>query len=338
MLDAIDLNDHLLAVAEEHRWIPNAPRRAFQSRQYRRAPRVREGRSFHAHPPRRYLIKNSIVTYLAFAQPDRGPRVGRIDGRVSEGLVAGTTVVVGSAQGIGEAVARRLARADWAGSLVLADLDFKGAEAVAADLRNAGFEARAAPVDLRLPESVDALVAAAPGADRVAIVAGIFAAAPSLDVDRAEFERVLSVNLVGVYFVAQAFAKEMVKRGAGSICAVGSIAARMPRMRQAAYSASKAGMRQALRVLALETVPAGVRINFVAPGPTDTPMMRQLTRDHPHVDLAMGSPGAFRPPVPDRRVASSDEIASAVAFLLSPDADHIALHDLYVDGGETLGL
>ncbi len=253
-------------------------------------------------------------------------------------MVAGTTIVVGSAQGIGAAVARRLAHESWAGSLLLADVEVQGAETVAAELRDEGVDARAVHVDLRSQESVEALVAAAPNAYRLAIVAGVFAAAPSLEVDRAEFERILSVNLVGVYFVAQGFARQMVKRGSGSICAVGSIASRMPRMRQAAYSASKAGMRQALRVLALETVPAGVRINFVAPGPTDTPMMRQLTRDHPRIDLGEGSPEAFRPPVPDRRVATPAEIAAAVAFLLSPDADHIAFHDLYVDGGESLGL
>lgn len=249
-----------------------------------------------------------------------------------------TTVIVGSAQGIGEAVARRLATEDWSGPLLLGDVDLDRAEAVAADLRRGGAEARAAAIDLRSPESINAFVAAAPDAERVAIVAGVFAAASSLEVDRAEFDRILDVNLVGVFFVAQGFARHMVERRSGAICAVGSIAARMPRMRQAAYAASKAGMRQALRVLALETVPVGVRINLVSPGPTDTPMMRQLSKDHPNVDLRTGSPDAFRPPVPDRRVARPEEIAAAVAFLLSPDADHIAFHDLYVDGGESLGL
>jgi 2,3-dihydro-2,3-dihydroxybenzoate dehydrogenase len=121
--------------------------------------------------------------------------------------------------------------------------------------------------------------------------------------------------------------------------AVASIAARMPRMRQAAYVASKAGLRQALRVLALETVPNGVRINTVSPGPTDTPMMRELAADHASVDdLAAGSPEAFRPPIPDRRVARPEQVAAAVAWLLSPESEHVALHDLHVDGGETLGM
>jgi 2,3-dihydro-2,3-dihydroxybenzoate dehydrogenase len=170
-------------------------------------------------------------------------------------------------------------------------------------------------------------------------VAGIFAASPASETTRDEFDRILAVNLVGDFLVAQAYAREMVRRGRGAIVGVTSIASRIPRMRQAAYAASKAGLRQALRVLAMETVPHGVRINTVSPGPTDTPMMRSLAADHATVDdLAAGSPEAFRPRVPAGRVARPDQVAAAVAFLLSPDAEHIAFHDLYVDGGESLGV
>ena len=116
---------------------------------------------------------------------------------------------------------------------------------------------------------------------------------PSLEVTRADLERILSVNTFGTFMVAQGYAREMVERGEGSIVAIGSIAARMPRMRQAAYCASKAAMRQALRVLALETVPRGVRINFVAPGPADTEMMRALQQDHSMADLWRGTPDGF---------------------------------------------
>jgi 2,3-dihydro-2,3-dihydroxybenzoate dehydrogenase len=249
-----------------------------------------------------------------------------------------TTVVVGAARGIGEAVARRLATEPWAGKVVLADILADEAEAVAADMAAAGHDVEALPVDVRSDASIADLVARTREADRVAIVAGIFKATPSLEVSREEFERILAVNMLGVFMVAQAYAREMVERGDGAIVAVGSIAARMPRMRQAAYSGSKAGMRIALRSLALETVPRGVRINFVAPGPSDTVMMRALQQDHSMDDLWQGSPDAFRPRIPDRRVARPEDVAAAVAFLLSPDAAHVAFHDLYVDGGESLGL
>ena len=253
--------------------------------------------------------------------------------------MTGTTVVVGAAQGIGEAIARRLARESWTQRLVIADLREDAVQALAAELRADGHVVDAYPVDVTDDASIAALVARSREAERMAVAAGIFMATSSLEVTRADFERVLSVNLLGNFFVAQAYAREMVPRGSGAIVAVASIASRLPRMRQAAYVASKAGMRQALRALAMETVPRGVRINTVSPGPTDTPMMRSLAADHASVDdLAVGSPEAFRPRVPDGRVARPEQVAAATAFLLSPDAEHIAFHDLFVDGGESLGI
>jgi 2,3-dihydro-2,3-dihydroxybenzoate dehydrogenase len=110
-------------------------------------------------------------------------------------------------------------------------------------------------------------------------------------------------------------------------------------MRQAAYSASKAALRQALRVLAMEVADRGVRINTVSPGPTDTEMMRQLSGDHAAIDdLALGSLEAMRPRIPAGRVALSSEIAYAVTFLLSSASSHVQMADLVIDGGELLGM
>jgi 2,3-dihydro-2,3-dihydroxybenzoate dehydrogenase len=248
-------------------------------------------------------------------------------------------VVVGAAQGIGEAVARRLAVEPWTDRILLADIRGPEIHTLAQELEEAGTPSRAREVDVASPDSIDALVRDSADAERVAIVAGIFRASPSLTTAWDDFEQVVAVNLLGNFFVAQGYAREMVTREHGAIVGVASIAARMPRMRQAAYAAAKAGLRQALRVLAMETVPLGVRINTVSPGPTDTPMMRDLARDHASVDdLAHGSPEAFRPRVPDKRVARPEQVAAAVAWLLSPESDHVAFHDLFVDGGESLGM
>jgi len=252
--------------------------------------------------------------------------------------MAGLTVVVGAAQGIGAGIARYLAMTPWTERIVLADINLPLVEGIAAELAAHGRDAVPMQVDITDPASLGRLVEATADAERVAIVAGIFRAIPSLEEVPAEFARILAVNLIGNFFVAQAYAQKMVPRHSGSIVAVASIASRMPRMRQAAYCASKAGMRQALRVLAMETVPEGVRINFVSPGPTDSPMMRSLAADHPVDDLAQGSPAAFRPRVPDGRVGRPDDIAAACAFLLGPDSAHVAMADLHVDGGESLGL
>jgi len=249
-----------------------------------------------------------------------------------------TTVVVGAAQGIGATIARRLVPRSGDGRLVLADIRTDRLTALADELGQGGAKVEAVPTDITDPSEIGNLLDASRDATRVALVAGIFQASPSLDVTRSDFERIIGVNLIGTFLVAQRYAEAMLSAEGGAICAIGSIAARMPRMRQAAYCASKAGMRQALRVLGMEVLGHGVRINFVAPGPTATEMMATLSSDHGNQELWRGSPEALRPPIPDRRVGTPDDVAEAVAFLLSDEASHVALHDLYVDGGETLGL
>ena len=250
-----------------------------------------------------------------------------------------TTVVVGAARGIGARVGERLARADWTERIVLADVAGAGVEEVAAGIRSDRLTAEARQVDVTSAAQVAGLISSTADARRVAIVAGVFEPSPALELSEASFRRIVDVNLFGAFFVAQGYARAMAANGGGAIVAVASIAARMPRMRQAAYCASKAGMRQALRVLGMEVVESGVRVNTVSPGPTDTPMMRSLAGDHPSLDhLADGSLEAMRPRIPDGRVATPADVADAVAFLLSPQAAHIALHDLVIDGGELLGM
>jgi 2,3-dihydro-2,3-dihydroxybenzoate dehydrogenase len=254
------------------------------------------------------------------------------------GDIVTTTVVVGAARGIGRAIAEDAARADPTRPLVLADVDLAGVELLAGELVREGVDARAIAVDLTDPTSVEGLVKATPDADRVAIAAGIFRASSALVTPMSEFDEVIRINTIGCFHVAQLYARQMIS-GGGAIVAVASIAARMPRMRQAAYSASKAALRQALRVLAMEVAGNGVRINTVSPGPTDTEMMRLLASDHASVDdLATGSLDALRPRVPAGRVARATDIAAAVTFLLSPASTHVHMSDLVVDGGELLGM
>lgn len=252
--------------------------------------------------------------------------------------MSGTAVVVGGGRGIGRAIALELARDEGVERLVVADLDVDLARE-AAEEASGNAECTAHHVDLADAASVRALFEATRDAERVAIPGGVFYASPSLELERDEMERILRVNLVGCYHAAQLYAGEMSRTGGGAIVGIASIAARMPRMRQAAYSASKAGLRQALRVLAMEVAGDGVRINTVSPGPTDTPMMRELASDHSSVDdLAQGSAVALRPRIPVGRVGRVEDIAVATRFLLSPQAAHIVMQDLVVDGGELLGM
>ncbi|HUZ55291.1 MAG TPA: SDR family oxidoreductase [Streptosporangiaceae bacterium] len=250
-----------------------------------------------------------------------------------------TTVVIGAARGIGRAIAEDSARSDPKRRLVVADIDADAVQRLAASLVREGLDATAIAVDLADESSVAALVDSTTDADRVAIAAGIFRTSPALVTAVSEFEEVLRVNTLGCFHAAQLYSRQMSDAGGGAVVAVASIAARMPRMRQAAYSASKAALRQALRVLAMEVAGRGVRINTVSPGPTDTEMMRKLASDHASIDdLAVGSLEAMRPRIPAGRVALSSDVAAAVTFLLSPASSHIVMADLVVDGGELLGM
>jgi 2,3-dihydro-2,3-dihydroxybenzoate dehydrogenase len=250
-----------------------------------------------------------------------------------------STVVIGAARGIGRAIAEDAARSEPKRPLIVADIDVDGVQRLAAELRRDGIDATALAVNLADESSVISLAEATRGADRVAIAAGIFRASPAVTTTVSEFEDVLRVNTMGCFHAAQLYAARMADADGGAIVAVASVAARMPRMRQAAYSASKAALRQALRVLAMEVADRGVRINTVSPGPTDTEMMRQLSGDHAAIDdLALGSLEAMRPRIPAGRVALSSEIAYAVTFLLSSASSHVQMADLVIDGGELLGM
>jgi 2,3-dihydro-2,3-dihydroxybenzoate dehydrogenase len=250
----------------------------------------------------------------------------------------GRAVVVGGARGIGFAIAEELVRTPWVSEVVIGDADEAQADLALTRLADQSTPCRAATIDVTDQQQIDAFASNCGEVEYLVVAAGIFDSGESLTFERSSFERVLSVNLTGAFYCAQRFGRDMVPRQSGSIVGVASIAARVPRFKQAAYAASKAGMRQAYRALGLEIASHGIRVNTVSPGPTDTEMMRRMATDHPSInDLAAGSPSAFRLPIPRGVVAKPREVAAAAVFLLSPAASHITLADLVVDGGELLG-
>ena len=110
-------------------------------------------------------------------------------------------------------------------------------------------------------------------------------------------------------------------------------------MQMAAYAASKAASTMFTKCLGLELAQHNIRCNVVSPGSTDTAMQRALWADENGAQAVIaGSPETFRVGIPLRRIASPEDVAEAVSFLVSERARHITLHDLYVDGGATLGV
>ena len=248
------------------------------------------------------------------------------------------TVVTGAAQGIGAAVARALV---GEGVRVAAlDIDEDSLHVLAAELGTDGLFPYV--VDVSKGPAVEQAIAGIEAEhgpiDGLVNVAGILRLQAVVDIGDLDWEQTFAVNATGVFNVSRSVARAMILRRTGAIVTVGSNATAVPRMNMAAYAASKAAAAHFTRCLGLELAPYGIRCNLVSPGSTDTAMQRQLWNDGAVPDsIISGSLEGFRTGIPLQRIASPEDIAEAVLFMLSERARHITLHDLCVDGGATLG-
>jgi len=178
--------------------------------------------------------------------------------------------------------------------------------------------------------------------DAVALVAGVLHAADATTVTTEAWEDSLAINATGVFHAARATVARMARRGRGALVTVASNAARTPRLDMAAYCASKAAASMFTRCLGLEVAARGVRCNVVCPGSTDTPMLRAMlggpvaSHDAALTRLIAGHPERYKLGIPLGRVASAEDIADVVLFLLSDQARHITMQEVRVDGGATL--
>lgn len=195
-------------------------------------------------------------------------------------------------------------------------------------------------VDVTDADAVDALVArveAQVGPIALAAnVAGTLSTTTVLETSNAEWRRTFAVNADGVFHVGRALARVMAPRRSGALVVVGSNAAGIPRHAMAAYAASKAAATMFVRCLGLELAPLGIRCNIVAPGSTRTPMQTGMWVDgNSEQRTIAGSLETFKSGIPLAKIAEPGDIANAVLFLLSEQAGHVAMADLYVDGGAT---
>ncbi|CAM5472898.1 SDR family NAD(P)-dependent oxidoreductase [Streptomyces fumanus] len=240
------------------------------------------------------------------------------------------TVVTGGSRGIGAATCLRLA-ADGHDVVVGYVRDATAAESVAAGVREAGGRALTVRVDTSVEEDVERLFDLAE--DRLGPVTGLVNNAAVTgplgrlaDADTADLRRVLDVNLLGTLLCARRAARLMTPRGSGAIVNVSSGAATLGSPGEYVhYAASKAGVDALTVGLSKELGPDGIRVNAVAPGLVETEM-----------HTAMGDPDRPRrmaPGIPLRRSARPEEIAAAIAWLLSPDASYTTGTVLRVAGG-----
>lgn len=245
-------------------------------------------------------------------------------------------LVTGGSKGIGLGIAQELRR--QGAHLVLTargadDLDRARAACLETPAPDDGARVETVSCDIADQASVVALFKSvqdlAPGLDGVVANAGTGAVVPMLDLDVAEWDRILGTNLRGTFLVVQAAAREMVERPRPdrSIVVVSSIRARQFRPGTLPYSCSKAGVDQLVRGAAYELAPHRIRVNAVAPGMTLTPLMLAGTPDAEQV-------AADR--VPFGRAGVPEDCAAATAFLCSGAASFITGANLAVDGGESL--
>lgn len=251
------------------------------------------------------------------------------------GFEGRAALVSGAAGGIGRACVTRL---QAAGARVVAT-DTGAALAALSPEDRAG--AIWLPCDLRAAEAAEAMVARAEteaGPLSLAIhAAGVLGTTPLLDMQAEEWRHVLGINLDGSFQLLQAVGRRLVSRPGAALVVISSNAATIPRLGMGAYCASKAGLTMLTRCLGLELAGHGVRCNVIAPGSTLTPMQTAMWADTSGMARVIaGDLESFRTGIPLGKLATPEDIAGAALFLLSDQAGHITMADLYIDGGATL--
>src|SRR5947209_3507264 len=240
-----------------------------------------------------------------------------------------TVLVTGGASGIGFAIAEAVLVEGW--RAIVADRDERGLDAARERLGSRA-DARFEILDVTDEAAVVAHVARCEaefgGISGLVNSAGIGRDVPALETSAELFRKILDVNLIGSFLVAREAAKAMRHRGAGAIVNIASVSGIAGNVGRTAYGASKGGVIVMTKVMAVELAPLGIRVNAIAPGPVDTPLVEAM-----HTGTARA---AWTHAVPQRRYGRPKEIASAAMFLLDPQkSGFVTGQTLCVDGGFT---
>lgn len=260
---------------------------------------------------------------------------------MSEALAGRVALITGGGSGIGRACAIRFAREG--ATVCVADLNLEGAAETAHTVEAAGGSALAVQTDTTDEAAtnamVDRCVAAFRAVDVLVAAAGVGTARPATDqsppysaltIPIEQFRKVMDINLYGVLFSDRAVARWLLAKGrGGSIVNIASVAAKIP-LPSGAYSVSKAGVWMLTKVLALELGPAGIRVNAIGPGWTETPMTAGLQEDEARMRWAMSLTSMGR-------MGQPEEIAATALFLASDESSYFTGEILQPSGGIFVG-
>jgi len=251
---------------------------------------------------------------------------------VANRLEGKVVAVTGGDQGIGRAIVERLA-GEGADVALCYRSNKSGAEEVVAAAQKAGRRAAAFPCDVsQVAEGQRFIADAVKELGRVDILvnnAGLERRADFWEVDEADYDLVLNVNLKGPFFVSQAFVKHrMQAKAVGKIINISSVHEELPFPHFASYCASKGGIKMLTRNLSIELAPLGITINSIAPGAIETPINKKLLNDPVKLKSLLEN-------IPLKRLGKPEDVAAVAAFLASSDSDYVTGTTYFVDGGLT---
>ncbi|HEY8599757.1 MAG TPA: glucose 1-dehydrogenase [Thermomicrobiales bacterium] len=249
----------------------------------------------------------------------------RVDGKVA--------IITGTGTGLGQAAALALAQAG--AKLVLTELPGRtaAAEATAKMAQDDyGAETLVLPLDVMQKEQISGLVQGALDKfgqiDVLVNNAGVNIPKFALDVTEEDWDRVLDINLKGLFFTTQAVGRAMIERKSGKIINIASQMGVVGYTKRAAYCSSKAGVVNLTRVLAFEWAQYGIRVNAIGPTFVETPLTRPMFEDQAFRDDVLGR-------IPLGQLAKPEDIAGGVVYLASAASDMVTGHTLLIDGGWT---
>lgn len=247
-----------------------------------------------------------------------------------------TALVTGAGQGIGRAIALALAR-DGAQVAVL-DIVKENAEAVRREIEALGIKGLALVVDLRkrpeVERAIAELIAQWGQLDIVVNNAGWDRMQPFLESEEDTWDKIIGINFKGTLYVLKAALPHMVQRGAGGrVIAIASDAGRVGSSNEAVYAGTKGALIAFSKTIAREVARHGITVNVVCPGITETALLQGMREESPKNARVIEAIGRA---IPLGRTGQPEDIAAAVAFLASPEANYITGQTLSVSGGLTM--